>query len=69
MNPEDLILDKIRDKHDEWLNNTMNSKELLSKSTYTIFENKDPFFRQYDKEYKEGSKFQDWTETSFFKPE
>lgn len=35
---------------------------------YGIFNNRNPFIREYDEQYYLGSKFHNWTETRFFSP-
>mmetsp|Transcript_34734 Transcript_34734/g.53331 ORF Transcript_34734/g.53331 Transcript_34734/m.53331 type:complete len:178 (-) Transcript_34734:1000-1533(-) len=41
-------------------------KELKQQVPYLIYENKNPFFRQFDEEYYKETKFNRWTETRFF---
>ena len=42
------------------------SNKLNKKVPYMIYENQNPFFRQYDDEYYAETKFNRWTETRFF---
>jgi len=35
---------------------------------YKIYENDNPFFRQFDEIYWKSSKFSNWTETNYFRP-
>jgi len=35
---------------------------------YQIFNNRNPFIRDYDEKYYQNSKFHNWTETRFFSP-
>jgi hypothetical protein len=44
-------------------------KELIKERPYIIYENRYPFFRQYDDEYYNKTQFNKWTETRYFKPE
>ena len=48
---------------------TAQKAELKKERPYFIYENRYPFFRQYDDEFYNQTQFNQWTETRYFKPD
>jgi hypothetical protein len=43
------------------------SEEIHASIPYLVYQNKNPFMRDFDEDYYQGSEYNKWTETRFFK--